>query len=303
MTIPMRLRSAARRRRRGRVPADPASFPFISGDTFRSMADVIIDRPTDVTSLAKQLPNDRGALIFCVADAVPTLAEWAASHDVDRHVLVIHNGDSVHPSETRLLAERLHHVFCLNWLDEHPHVTPIPIGLENARLATNGSLDLFEEGLLSSRTLLRNRARDVPVLCAFAVRTNPNIRQAALDTFASSPGALAPTGRLTPSQHAELLLRTSFVISPPGNGPDCHRTWEAIYLGAVPVVLASAWPFSDDALPVLVVEDWEEARQVVSEDGPGLYSHIFDRSCAQAYFPHYARAILSRLDEAGHGRY
>ena len=31
--------------------------------------------------------------------------------------------------------------------------------------------------------------------------------------------------------------RSKFVLSPPGNGFDCHRTYESILLGAVPIVV------------------------------------------------------------------
>ena len=32
------------------------------------------------------------------------------------------------------------------------------------------------------------------------------------------------------------LQRSRFVLSPAGNGVDCHRTWEALLMGAVPIV-------------------------------------------------------------------
>ena len=49
------------------------------------------------------------------------------------------------------------------------------------------------------------------------------------------------------------------MMSPPGNGVDCHRTWEAIALGAVPVVLRSALASTlVDAAPIVAVTSWEE---------------------------------------------
>jgi hypothetical protein len=63
-----------------------------------------------------------------------------------------------------------------------------------------------------------------------------------------------------------LVERSKFVVSPPGNGYDCHRTWEAIYLGAVPIVLKEYWPFQKYRLPVLVVDTWEEAFDRIDED-------------------------------------
>ena len=55
------------------------------------------------------------------------------------------------------------------------------------------------------------------------------------------------------------LSNCKFVISPPGNGWSNHREWEALNLGAVPVVLSHAGvnPVYG-ALPVLIVESYEQ---------------------------------------------
>jgi hypothetical protein len=47
-----------------------------------------------------------------------------------------------------------------------------------------------------------------------------------------------------------------FIISPPGNGVDCIRTWEALYCGLYPVVQKSAgMDFFAKHLPILVIQD------------------------------------------------
>jgi hypothetical protein len=50
----------------------------------------------------------------------------------------------------------------------------------------------------------------------------------------------------------------AFVISPQGNGMDCHRTWEALCLGCIPIVKTSALDPLFYDLPVLVVNNWQE---------------------------------------------
>lgn len=50
--------------------------------------------------------------------------------------------------------------------------------------------------------------------------------------------------------------RSKFVVSPPGTGEDCHRTWECVLLGAIPIVSNSTlWPLFSKA-PTLVTDDW-----------------------------------------------
>lgn len=50
----------------------------------------------------------------------------------------------------------------------------------------------------------------------------------------------------------------AFVLSPDGNGPDAHRTWEALALGCVPVVKRNFMSAFLGDLPVIVVDDWRE---------------------------------------------
>jgi hypothetical protein len=50
----------------------------------------------------------------------------------------------------------------------------------------------------------------------------------------------------------------TFVLSPHGNGLDCHRTWEALVLGCIVVVKTSPLDILYKDLPVLIVNDWKD---------------------------------------------
>lgn len=50
----------------------------------------------------------------------------------------------------------------------------------------------------------------------------------------------------------------AFVLSPHGNGLDCHRTWEALCLGCIPIVKTSQLDSMYNELPVLIVNDWKD---------------------------------------------
>lgn len=50
----------------------------------------------------------------------------------------------------------------------------------------------------------------------------------------------------------------AFVLSPHGNGLDCHRTWEALCLGCIPIVKTSPLDSMYNELPVLIVNDWKD---------------------------------------------
>lgn len=50
----------------------------------------------------------------------------------------------------------------------------------------------------------------------------------------------------------------AFVLSPFGNGMDCHRTWEALLCGCIPVVRTSVFDELFEGLPVLIVKNWSD---------------------------------------------
>jgi hypothetical protein len=52
-----------------------------------------------------------------------------------------------------------------------------------------------------------------------------------------------------------------FVLSPLGNGLDCHRTWEALALGCIPIVRSSPLNTLWEGLPVWIVNSWSEVTE------------------------------------------
>ena len=63
----------------------------------------------------------------------------------------------------------------------------------------------------------------------------------------------------TVSWHTQ--AKFAFVVSPFGNGYDCHRTWEALILGCIPIVKTSGLDSLYDDLPVLIVQDWTDITE------------------------------------------
>ena len=55
--------------------------------------------------------------------------------------------------------------------------------------------------------------------------------------------------------------RYAFVVSPHGNGLDCHRTWESLVLGNIVIVKRSSLDPLYAGLPVVIVEDWREITE------------------------------------------
>ncbi len=99
------------------------------------------------------------------------------------------------------------------------------------------------------------------------------------------------------------IMRHCMVLSPRGNGLDTHRTWEALYLGRVAVVKASAMDAVFEGLPVIVVDSWDELskerlnkeyRNVVNRMASNKYDH---RRLWLSYYAHRIYEKAGRVCE------
>ena len=54
------------------------------------------------------------------------------------------------------------------------------------------------------------------------------------------------------------MVNYKWIISPHGNGLDCHRTYEAIALGCIPVVKSSTLDIMYKDMPIIILNDWKE---------------------------------------------
>ncbi|MES1182427.1 MAG: hypothetical protein ABUL60_01360 [Myxococcales bacterium] len=71
--------------------------------------------------------------------------------------------------------------------------------------------------------------------------------------------------------------RYAFVVSPHGNGLDCHRTWESLVLGNIVIVKRSSLDPLYDGLPVVIVDDWREISAENLQSWRALHAPAFDR--------------------------
>jgi hypothetical protein len=56
-------------------------------------------------------------------------------------------------------------------------------------------------------------------------------------------------------------VECAFVLSPFGGGMDCHRTWEALCLGCIPIVKSIGSNAMYEDLPVLIINEWSEINE------------------------------------------
>jgi hypothetical protein len=132
-------------------------------------------------------------------------------------------------------------------------VIPIPIGLAN-QIWDHGNTKILDQYIEWSKTPCE---KNILAYVNFSVHTNAKERGPCLHYFSMFEWAKVMTPKNF-SAYLNDLLQSVFVISPPGNGMDCHRTWEALLLGCYPIVKHSTLDPLYEGLPVVMVHDWSE---------------------------------------------
>ena len=67
----------------------------------------------------------------------------------------------------------------------------------------------------------------------------------------------------------------AFVVSPHGNGLDCHRTWESLALGNIVIVKRSPLDPLYGGRPVVIVNHWSEITQEALAQWQGEHARTF----------------------------
>lgn len=164
--------------------------------------------------------------------------------------------------------DNLVHWFAQNCIYSHPKITNLPIGLDYHTIYTNqiywGSMKTpieQENELIQIKNSSKNFwEREIKIYsnCHFLTWTRHGGDR--IDAINKIPKDLI---YLEPKQIDRIStwkkqIAYSFVLSPHGNGLDCHRTWEALVLGCIPIVKKSPIDGLYVDLPVLIVNDWSE---------------------------------------------
>jgi len=120
------------------------------------------------------------------------------------------------------------------------------------------------------------------------------------------PGTTRRADQRTPlDAFAAHLLESDFTVSPQGIGRACHREWEALSAGAIPLVDWDASPAMAElygGLPVVRVKDWRDVTPAFLEDE--LWSVLgAGRSVdmKKLYLPYWVARFTDHVDIDGVG--
>ena len=134
---PESINIGIRRRLNRWLARRPTSYPYISGDTFRSVADHIWEVGNESISPNEIHPGD---VIFCQSDSLESLCDKVLTQSTAPVTLLLGNSDANHTQSLEKLLESTSvvSVFAQNLVEPVKGVDLLPIGLENAWHSKNG---------------------------------------------------------------------------------------------------------------------------------------------------------------------
>jgi hypothetical protein len=234
-----------------------------------------------------------GRFAYCRTQDIPKYETHILASEAD--TLILHNSDRSFTGEA---PPNIHNVCAVNCACET--ALPLPLGLINSR-------DIHD-------TLEQTEDRTCDVLCYLNAPYNvPNAakraeRSALYGTIANESWCHAVNADgergLTFEAYYTDLARSMYCLSPRGAGIDCHRTWEALYLGCIPIVrrhdelTAFSMDTDDtrvfrkgDGLPIMVVDDWAEVTRDRLESEWGRYAAALARTRAYLTFEYWKTKV------------
>lgn len=168
-------------------------------------------------------------------------------------ILITHNGDNGATKEILNKFTNIKIWFAQNVLTNNKNIIPIPIGLEND----------YIKGQPERKHILYNKSKNnkIPKKMVYlncSISTYRKDRESAYNYFLNKNWCtLKKHGCVNYSTYCDDILDHHFVISPRGNGLDCHRNWEILYLNRYPIMKKyyGLEKLYED-LPVLFVDNW-----------------------------------------------
>lgn len=155
-------------------------------------------------------------------------------------------------------------------------IFPLPIGLENSYCFPYDKAKMLFDMEEASQDFIPSSK----IYVNFNLRTNPMERNAALNACYNLKNKDLAHIKMRANgdnygEYLDDITNCSYVLCPRGNGLDCHRTWETLYLGRIPIIKndkSIATLLSD--LPSVKINSWDDLHNIKLHWMPFLPSTI-----------------------------
>lgn len=219
---------------------------FITGNKFKRYCHHSYDEQGYI--IHSEPSNDEILRIFVKIDYVHNFFKQKQNNP---YILFTHNGDlPVDDSYLRYMENsNLIKWFGQNIMTTHHKLISIPIGLANEKW-DHGDEKVFN-GVMS-----QNISKERLIYVNFDVNTNRIERNYCLSEL--NKKGLEMSNKLPFKEYLQEVSKSYFVVSPNGNGVDCHKTWESLYLKTIPIVTKSINIDFYKDYPIIIIDEWSE---------------------------------------------
>jgi hypothetical protein len=221
-----------------------------------------------------------GQSVYICSSAIPNFISTVFPTIQKRFILVTGDCDESCPNElfrsheefTRFIeSDKIIHWYSQNCIGNHPKLTQIPIGMDYHTMALRDhewgpkTSPLDQERILFAikQKAKPLQSRTCKAYANFHFLMNTKYAYDRKDAIQRLPPQCVfyePT-KVKRINTWKTQSEYAFVISPHGNGLDCHRTWEAIALGCIPILKTSPLDPLFEGLPVWIVKDWADVNE------------------------------------------
>ena len=243
----------------------------------------VIRADTDLFNSDDYRGISNGSTVFVVTSALGKFVHYVSGRNV-RFVLITGAGVIGVPNEisdlNRINWRAFMRTHVTKWYTQnydldhtHPNVYSLPLGinfhsLTEAKGAHEWGLprnECVQDRELQKIASAAPSHRDSRVFVPRMARMHRYGNDREIAYKALHPKSTFLSFQRSPMRRNELwseMSRHRFVVSPLGMGMDCHRTWEALALGCIPIVRRSTLVHSlFKGLPVVAVDAWSDVNE------------------------------------------
>lgn len=219
--------------------------------------------------------HDGENVIFCRIDYI--LNEFEKIRLSKKNVvLIVGNGDKTFDNNImNFCPDNVKHIFTTNTTCDSDRVTPIPIGVEMeipaSRIGHGGvNENIFEKlpYLLSQKKIFPITTKD-KIYGNFNIHTNYDFRNKVKNFILGIPHIFFEYG-ISYENFVVGVKNGMATLSPRGNGIECLRTYEVLYLNEIPIVVGNLKEYNViyekiyKHLPIVFIEDLNELNNLSS---------------------------------------
>jgi len=212
-------------------------------------------------------------VIFCKIDFL--LEEFNTIKNLNRDVILI-AGNSDLSFDDRIMEccpQNVKHIFTTNTTCSDERITPIPIGVEMefpANRIGHGEVNekIFEKKpFLLSNNFFEVEKKQNKLYANFNIHTNYEFRNEIKNFVEDVPHIFFEFG-ITYEDFVKKVKSNIATISPRGNGIECLRTYEVLYLNEIPIVIGNFKEYKViyekiyKNLPIVFIEDLNELKNL-----------------------------------------